>query len=317
MRALVFNNTLQYKTDHPVPSINNAEALIRVTHAGICNTDLELIKGYMGFQGVLGHEFVGIVEECSNDDLIGERVVGEINIPCRTCTYCTNNMANHCPNRSVIGILKRDGAFADYISLPVDVLHTVPDSVSDEEAVFVEPLAAAFEILEQVKILPDTKVCVLGDGKLGLLIAQVLSLTGCNLTVVGHHSEKLSILDELGIKIKLHSSLKDNAYDIVVDCTGSPSGIKTALQAVKPRGKVILKTTIAKKVFFDTNSIVVKEIELLGSRCGPFGPALKAIESRNIDLYPMISREFSIEEGITAIQYAMKKDTIKVILKLT
>jgi threonine dehydrogenase-like Zn-dependent dehydrogenase len=296
--------------------MNNTDALIRVTHAGICNTDLEIIKGYMGFQGVLGHEFVGIVEKCSNDDLIGKRVVGEINIPCRTCTYCINKMTNHCPNRSVIGILERDGAFADYISLPLDTLHTLPDSISDEEAVFVEPLAAAFEILEQVTILPADKVCVLGDGKLGLLVAQVLSLTDCKLTAVGHHNEKLSILDELGIKTKMHSAFRDKAFDIVVDCTGSSSGLKTAIEIVKPRGKVILKTTVAKKVYFDTNSIVVKEIELVGSRCGPFGPALKAIESRNIDLYSLISREFSIEEGIQAIQYAMKKDTLKVILKI-
>ena len=310
MRALVFNNSLQYITDYPAPSMNNTDALIRVTHAGICNTDLELIKGYMGFQGVLGHEFVGIVEKCSNDDLIGKRVVGEINIPCRKCIYCINQLTNHCPNRSVIGILKRDGAFADYISLPLDILHTLPDSISDEEAVFVEPLAAAFEILEQVPVSPADKVCVLGDGKLGLLIAQVLSLTGCNLIVVGNHSEKLSILDELGIKAKMHSSFTDKAFDIVVDCTGSPSGMKTAIEIVKPRGKVILKTTVVKKVFFDTNSIVVKEIELIGSRCGPFGPALKAIESRNIDLYSLISREFSIEEGIKAIQYADRKSVV-------
>ena len=271
----------------------------------------------MGFQGVLGHEFVGIVEECSDESIKGKRVVGDINIPCRECEYCRNEMTNHCPRRSVVGILKRDGAFADYISLPMDILHTVPDTVSDEEAVFIEPLAAAFEILEQVPIYPADRVCVLGDGKLGLLIAQVLSLTGCNLTVVGNHNEKLSILDDLGINTKMKSSFRDSAFDVVVDCTGSASGIKTALQIVKPRGKVILKTTVAKKGVIDTNIIVVKEIELIGSRCGPFGPALKAIASRNIDLYPMISREFSIEEGIKAFQYAMKKDTLKVILNMS
>ncbi len=317
MRALVFDNSLTYQTDYPVPQISNNDAFIRVTHAGICNTDLEIIKGYMGFHGVLGHEFVGVVEDCSNEKLVGKRVVSEINIPCRKCTYCKSHMTNHCQNRSVIGIQKRDGVFADYISLPMDVLHTVPESVSDEEAVFVEPLAAAFEILEQITILPADKVCVLGDGKLGLLIAQVLSLTDCKLTVVGNHSEKLSILDELGIKTKIQSSFKDSSFDIVVDCTGSPSGIKMALQIVKPRGKVILKTTVAKKTHFDTSSIVVKEIEIIGSRCGPFGPALKAIESRNIDLYPMISREFTIEEGMKAVQYAMKKDTLKVLLRIT
>lgn len=316
MRALVFDNTLQYKTDYPVPVITENDALIRVTHAGICNTDLEITRGYMGFQGVLGHEFVGVVEKCGNDDMKGKRVVGEINVPCGKCMYCKNKMTNHCPNRSVLGILNRDGVFADYTSLPLNRLHIVPDSISDEEAVFVEPLAAAFEILEQVSITPDDRVCVLGDGKLGLLIAQVLSLTNCNLTAVGNHSEKLSILDEIGIKTKLQSSFSDNGFDIVVDCTGSSSGIKTALQIVKARGKVILKSTVAKKGLIDTNTIVIKELELIGSRCGPFGRAIDAIESRNIDLYPMISREFSIEESIKAFQYASKKDTLKVILKI-
>ncbi len=316
MRALVYNNNLQYKTDYPVPVISENDALIRVTHAGICNTDLEITRGYMGFQGVLGHEFVGIVEECRNEDLKGKRVVGEINVPCGKCQYCKTMMMNHCPDRSVLGILKRDGAFAEYTSLPMDRLHVIPDRVSDEEAVFVEPLAAAYEILEQVDISPEDKVCVLGDGKLGLLISQVLSLTGCNLTVVGNHSEKLSVLDELGIKTRLRSSFRDNGFDIVVDCTGSSSGIKAALQIVKAKGKVVLKTTISKKGVIDTNAIVIKELELIGSRCGPFGRAIESIESRNIDLYSLISREFSIEEGIRAFQYASKKDTMKVILKI-
>ncbi len=316
MRALVFNNSLQYQIDYPVPHISEGDALVRITHAGICNTDLEITKGYMGFQGVLGHEFVGVVEECSDSNIKGKRVVGEINVPCGQCMYCTSNMTNHCTKRTVLGILNRDGAFADYTSLPLDRLHVVPDSVSNEEAVFVEPLAAAFEILEQIKIVPDDKVCVLGDGKLGLLIAQVLSLTGCNLTAVGNHSEKLSILDEIGIKTKLLSSFRENGFDIVVDCTGSSSGIKTAFQIVKARGKVVLKTTVAKKGLIDTNAIVIKELELIGSRCGPFDKAIEAIAARNIDLYPMISREFSIEEGIKAFQYASKKDSLKVILKI-
>lgn len=316
MRALVFDTTLQYKNDYPLPEVKGDDALIRVRYAGICNTDLEITRGYMGFKGVLGHEFVGVVERCGNSKLEGRRVVGEINVPCRKCSYCNNQMPNHCHNRSVIGILNRNGVFADYAVLPVENLHEIPDSVSDEEAVFVEPLAAAFEILEQVDILPDDRVCVLGDGKLGLLVAQVLSLTNCSLLVVGNHSEKLSILDEIGIHTKLSSSFRDDQFDIVVDCTGSGSGIKTALQIVKPRGRIILKTTVAKKGGFDPNSIVIKEVTVIGSRCGPFQRAIKAIESRDVDLYPLISREFSIEEGIKAFHYAARKDVLKIILKI-
>jgi len=316
MRALIFDKTLQYTTDYPLPEVKENDALIRVTHAGICNTDLEITKGYMGFNGVLGHEFVGVVEECAKKEMEGKRVVGEINVPCGKCYYCSNQMPNHCNNRSVLGILNKNGVFADYTVLPVDNLHEIPDPVSDEEAVFVEPLAAAFEILEQVDILPGDKVCVLGDGKLGLLIAQVLSLTNCSLIVVGNHSEKLSILDEIGIKTKLSFSFSEDEFDIVVDCTGSGSGIKTALQIVKPRGRIILKTTVAKKGNIDLSSIVIKEITIIGSRCGPFEPAIKAIESRSIDLYPMISREFGIEEGVKAFHYATRKDALKVILKI-
>jgi threonine dehydrogenase-like Zn-dependent dehydrogenase len=317
MRAIVFKKELQYLTDYPIPRPQNDEALIRVTHAGICNTDIEIIRGYMDFNGVLGHEFVGIVEKCDKNNLIGKRVVGEINIGCGVCSYCIKGMNNHCQKRSVLGILNKDGVFAEYTTLPAGNLHTVPDSISDEEAVFVEPLAAAFEILKQVKIRSSDKVCVLGDGKLGLLVAQVLSLTGCNLVVVGNHLEKLSILDEIGIKAMLASRFKEKEFDMVVDCTGSRSGMDKALRIVKPRGKIIIKTAVAKKGQLDLNQIVVNEISLIGSRCGPFPDAIRAIESRQIDLFPLISDSYSLENGIKAFQYATERGVLKVILKVS
>lgn len=317
MHALFFDGELTYKSDYPVPEPGSNEALIRVTHAGICNTDLEITKGYMGFHGIPGHEFVGVVEKCMDNVLTGRRVVGEINIGCGKCAYCKKKMSNHCPDRSVLGILNKDGVFADYTTLPVKNLHILPDSVSDEEAVFIEPLAAAFEILEQVRIRSSDNVCVLGDGKLGLLIGQVLSATGCRLTVVGKHREKLSILDELGIRTKLISDFTSADFDLVVECTGSRSGIETALNIIRPRGKIILKTTAAKKAQFDLNRVVINELSIIGSRCGPFPPAINAVASREIDLYPLISDSFSLKDGLKAFQQAMKKDVMKVILKVS
>ncbi|MBI4850127.1 MAG: alcohol dehydrogenase catalytic domain-containing protein [Nitrospirae bacterium] len=336
MRALVFNNGLHYLTDHPVPTPKQDEALIRVTLAGVCNTDLEITKGYMGFQGVLGHEFVGVVEKCNEKSLIGKRVAGEINIGCGTCSYCQNHMQNHCPNRSVSGILNKEGAFAEFLTLPVSNLHLIPDSISDEEAVFVEPLAAAFEILQQVKILPADKVCVLGDGKLGLLAGQVLSTTGCNLVVAGKHREKLKILEEMGIKTEEIESINPvgagfkpaptmgdkggffgpNEFDHVVDCTGSSSGIQKALQIVKSRGKIILKTTIAESAAINLNQIVVGEITIIGSRCGPFPTAIKAIAEKKVKLSPLISNIFSLEDGVKAFEYAARKGVLKVLLRI-
>ncbi len=316
MRALIFGNKLHYQTDYPIPQPQHDEALIRVTQAGICNTDLEITKGYMGFQGVLGHEFVGVVERCNEKGLVGKRVVGEINLGCGACSYCQKQMQTHCPSRSVLGILNKDGVFAEYITLPVRNLHLVPDSISDEEAVLVEPLAAAFEITRQVDIKPHDKVCVLGDGKLGILVGQVLSITGCNLVVAGNHKKKLSILQGRGIETKVRSTFKEREFDLVIDCTGSPSGVETALKIVRPGGRIIIKTTIAKREIVDLNRVVVNELTLIGSRCGPFPPAIKAIETGEVDLYPLISSRFSLEDGIKAFKYAFRKDVLKVILKI-
>ncbi|HBH60830.1 MAG TPA: alcohol dehydrogenase [Nitrospiraceae bacterium] len=317
MRAIVYNKKLKYVTDYPVPRPKHDEALIRVTHAGICNTDIEITRGYMGFEGVLGHEFVGIVEKCGDKGFLGKRVAGEINLGCGTCFSCRKQMQNHCADRSVLGILNKDGVFAEYVALPVRNLHKIPKSISDEEAVFIEPLAAAYEILDQVGISSSDNVCVLGDGKLGLLAAQVIATTGSRLTAVGRHREKLSILDEIGINTSLSPAFKERDFDIVIDCTGSPSGIRTALQVVKPRGKIVLKTTIAKKMQIDMNQFVIHEISLIGSRCGPFPSAIKAIRSRQIDLYPLISSVYPIEEGLKAFQDASSKSALKVMLKVS
>lgn len=315
MRALYFDKKLCYCADYPVPKPKYNEALIRITMAGICNTDLEILNGYMGFKGVPGHEFVGVVEKSEEKKWEGKRVGGEINIGCGVCPYCLGRMKNHCPNRSVLGILKKDGVFADYITLPVGSLHAIPDSVSDEEAVFIEPIAAAFEISQQVNIKPVDKICVLGDGKLGILVGQVLSLTGCNLTVVGHHEAKLSILSQLGIK----TSLKEDTtgkFDLVVDCTGSSSGLKKALVLVKPKGKVVLKTTLAKKEPVDLNSVIINEIDLIGSRCGPFAPAIRALQKKIIDTRSLISKTYFLAEGTEAFKCASQKGVLKVILKM-
>lgn len=315
MRALFFDNDLRYRTDYPVPEPRENEALIRVTCAGICNTDLEIVKGYMNSKGVPGHEFVGVVERCWNQALEGKRVVGEINLSCRNCPLCKGGLRNHCPNRSVLGILGKDGAFADYVTLPIENLHLVPDSVPDEEAVFVEPLAAAFEILEQVKIGAGDRVCILGDGNLGLLAAQVVSLTGCALVVGGGHKEKLSILERRGIETILSSDITEREFDCVIDCTGSPSGVESAMKLVRPKGTIVLKTTVAKRDNIDMNVIVIDEITLVGSRCGPFEPAIQALKVKTVDVLPLISRTFPLSEGVEAFNFASGKGILKVLLK--
>jgi len=315
MRALFFDNNLRYRIDYPIPEPGENEALIRVTCAGICNTDLEIVKGYMNFRGVPGHEFVGVVERCGNKVLEGKRVVGEINLSCGNCLYCKSGLRNHCPDRSVLGILGRDGAFADYVTLPIGNLHLVPDSVSDEEAVFVEPLAAAFEILEQIGIGAEDRVCVLGDGKLGLLTAQVVSLTGCALVVGGRHKEKLSVLERRGIETKLSSDITERVFDCVIDCTGSPLGIESAMKLVRPKGTIVLKTTVAKRDNIDMNTIVIDEITLVGSRCGPFEPAIHALKVKAVDVLPLISRTFPLSEGVEAFNFASGKGILKVLLE--
>ena len=331
MRALLYrNNTLTLAHNYPRPEPPEGEALIRVLLAGICNTDLEITRGYLGFEGVPGHEFVGIVEAVHEGpgatpltSLIGRRVVGEINAACHrpACFYCQRDMPTHCPDRTTLGIVNRDGAFAEFLTLPTRNLHLVPDNVSDEEAVFVEPLAANFEMLEQVHVRPTDSVLVLGDGKMGQLAAQVLRLGGCEVMMVGRHQEKLALVEKRGV----HTSLLDDAErftvengrraDIVVECTGSAQGLELALRLIRPRGALILKSTVSGMSTLHLAPIVIDEIRVQGSRCGPFAPALRALSQKLVDVHPLISARFSLDEGLAAFKRAEQKDVLKVLLR--
>ncbi|MEW5819743.1 MAG: alcohol dehydrogenase catalytic domain-containing protein [Cyanobacteriota bacterium] len=314
MRALTFDSKIKFKTVYPITKREN-EALIKIKMAGICNTDLELVKGYMGFKGVLGHEFVGIVEKSINKTLIGKRVCGEINCSCGECYYCKNNLSNHCPNRSVLGIFNRDGIFCDYTYLPENNLHIIPDNVSDEEAVFVEPLAAAFRIVEQIDIKNDYKIIVLGDGKLGLLIAKVLSLYSNNVLAVGKHKNKLSLLENSNIETILVNNISDIKADIVVDASGRPEGLQMAMNLVRPAGYLILKTTVADKINMETSKIVIDEINIIGSRCGPFKPAIEALSLNKVDVKPLINKIYDFDNAEEAFKHAQKSGVLKILLK--
>lgn len=316
MRAIIFEgNEIRFDPGQPLPQPREGELLVRVTLAGICATDLEIVKGYMGFEGVLGHEFVGAVAASADSPLAGRRVAGEINISCGTCQYCRAGLPRHCPSRSVLGIAGKNGAFAEYITLPADNLHPVPEDISDEEAVFIEPLAAAFEIVEQVDVEAGDSVCVLGDGRLGLLAAQVLSLSTENLLALGRHPEKLAILEKRGIRTGLYDEVKEK-FDLVIDCTGSSSGIGAALSLVKPRGVIVLKTTVADPQPVDLNRLVIDEVTLTGSRCGPFAPAINALQKRQVDVLSLISRKFPLEKGAEALRYAAREGVMKVLLEV-
>lgn len=318
MKAVVFDNGLKLDNNYPTPTPQKGEALIRVNTIGICNTDYEITKGYMGYKGILGHEFTGVVEAVNSDnkDLIGKRVVGEINCGCGECEWCAQGLERHCFNRSTLGIWQREGCFAEYVCLPMKNLLEIPQNVTDNEAVFVEPLAAAMEILEQVHIPPYKKVIVLGDGKLGLIIALALNAAGLDITLVGKHSEKLSIAEAQGIKTKLLNELKiEKMCDFVVEATGSITGFETSLALIKPRGTLILKSTIAASKEFNLAPIVIDEITVIGSRCGQFAPALRLLASKRIDVNPLISDVYNINDSIKAFERNTEKSSIKVLVK--
>ena len=292
------------------------EVLVKVDLAGICGTDLEIIQGYMKYSGILGHEFVGTVEKSNNPKLIGKRVVGEINAGCGKCNSCEKGLERHCPNRTVLGILKRNGAFAEFLSLPEKNLHVIPDSITDKQAVFVEPLAAAFEINEQVSLQPQWNVAVVGDGKLAQLIIQVLKLTCSNITCFGKHKSKLEGLVNGGIKIKIGiGSMDEQSFDLVIEATGSNSGFSDSIKLIKPRGIVVLKSTIASKKNLDLTPTVVNEITLIGSRCGLFKPAIDALANGIISVDSMMDSVFPLDEFLEAIEHAKKPNTMKVFLK--
>jgi threonine dehydrogenase-like Zn-dependent dehydrogenase len=317
MRALVLDGEVRLDAAYPMPQHSQGDALVRVSLAGICNTDLELIKGYRSFKGILGHEFVGLVEQCSDPDLIGARVVGEINAQCGRCPICKAGMPTHCPNRTVLGITSRDGAFADYLILPQLLLHRVPDSVPDQAAVFTEPLAAALEIPEQLQVQPTQRVVVVGDGKLGLLVAQVLRLTGCDLMLVGRRERKLQIAANAGIRTHLAATALETASaDIVVECTGNPEGFALARNLVRPRGTLVLKSTYHGDSRVDFSSIVVDELTLVGSRCGPFAPALQLLAMGMVDVESLVDAVYPISSGVAAVEHAATPGTLKVLLSM-
>lgn len=318
MKALVFDGELALK-DLPVPAPLQEEALVKVLIAGICNTDLEITRGYAEFNGIIGHEFVGRVESSPDPAQIGTRVVGEINAGCGECAACRAGLERHCASRTVLGILGRAGAIAEYLTLPASNLIEVPESVSDEKAVFTEPLAAALEILEQVQIKPADKVLVIGDGKLGLLVSMVLRLTGSDLLLVGKHRPKLEYFATLNGRTALLSELEatNDRFDIVVECSGSPSGWKLAMGKVKPRGVIVLKSTYHGALDFNPAPLVVDEITVVGSRCGQFAPALRLMESGLIDPTPLIDSVFSISQAEEAFRRSRDSDSLKVLLRIS
>ena len=319
MKAVIFDETLKYVEDYEKPTPKKGEALIKVTYGGVCNTDKEITKGYMGYKGILGHEFTGVVEEINDEDktFLGKRVVGEINLGCKNCEWCAKDLERHCPNRSTLGILAKDGCFAEYVTLPLSNLIEIPENVPDEQAVFVEPLAAGLEILEQMHIQPCQKVMVLGDGKLGLLTALALNACGLDVLIVGKHQNKLDIAKNQGVKTQLLSEFEQAPkFDVVVEATGSITGFETSVSCVKPRGTLVLKSTIAASKELNLASIVINEITILGSRCGRFEPAMRLIASGKIDFSQMISKIYPIEQAVEAFDANNAKDTIKILLKI-
>ncbi|QBD81381.1 alcohol dehydrogenase [Ktedonosporobacter rubrisoli] len=328
MRALVFKDAnLTLERDYPLPTPAAGEALIRVLRAGICNTDLEIVRGYLGFQGVLGHEFVGVVEEIYGDDaakryahLKGQRVTGDINAACyqADCAYCQRGMTTHCPQRTTLGIVGRDGAFADYLMLPVENLYPVDAAISNEEAVFVEPLAANFEIFEQVHIKPTDSIAILGDGKMGQLAAQVLTLSGCEVLMIGKHEDKLDLAAQRGVRPHVLKDAQSFALaggrrvDVVVECTGTAQGLEMAMRLTRPRGTLVLKSTVADKSTLDLAPIVIDEIRVQGSRCGPFAPALRALSLKTVDVLPLISASYTLDDGLAAFEKASQRGILKV-----
>lgn len=316
MRAVVVKSGEVSIQDVPLPVPPEGEVLIQVRLAGICATDIEIVRGYAGFEGVLGHEFVGRVVGGSSK-LGGKRVVGEINCVCGRCDMCATGLSFHCRRRTVLGIQGRDGCFAEYITLPEKNCLPVPDSVTDEEAVFTEPLAAAYQVLRQVQLEKRTNVAVIGTGRLGLLVAQVLAATGCKLTAIGRNEKTLGLLDRRGIRSASVDSVQPKQdFDVVIDCTGNPFGLRIALRLVRPRGTIVMKTTCKADHGIDLTTLVVNEVSLLGSRCGPFNEALNALARKAIDVSNLVTREMPLSEGVAALKLAEEPDQIKVLLKV-
>ncbi|MEM7230915.1 MAG: alcohol dehydrogenase catalytic domain-containing protein [Planctomycetota bacterium] len=304
---------LRLREDLGVPEAPSGEVLVRVLRAGICATDHGLVSGMYPFRGILGHEFVGVVDE-GPDDLRGRRVVGEINASCGRCERCVRGLGRHCATRTVLGIVNRHGAFAEYLTLPRENLHIVPDNVSNEAAVYTEPLAAALEINEQLSIEPNDRVLVIGDGRLGQLIARTLSLTSCDLVVSGRHERKLGLLSDRHITTISPQEIEEGSYDYAVECTGNSAGFTDARRSLKPRGTLVLKSTYPGQPEIDATMIVVEEITLVGSRCGPFAPALRLLRAGHVDVSDLEDASFPLRDGLKAFERSRERGTLKVTL---
>ena len=317
MHALHWDgHTLRVQVGYPIPQATEDTAVVRVRLAGVCSTDLQILQGYMAFEGVPGHEFVGEIH-AGPSELMGKRVVGEINFACGKCEPCLRGMARHCPTRQVMGILGADGSFAEYLAVPVANLHPVPDSVSDEEAVFTEPLAAAFEILEQIHVKPGTQAVIFGDGKLGLLCAFVLQENGARVTVVGRHDKKLELVRKAGVQGIQLSDWRRQQADLVVEATGSSTGLKLAIETVRPRATLVLKSTLAEEHALSLAPLVVNEVTVVGSRCGPFPPALQALSDKHVPVSSLIEAAYPLAEGVQAVNHAAQRGALKILLRNT
>jgi threonine dehydrogenase-like Zn-dependent dehydrogenase len=318
MQALVVTDDgLRYRADWPEPVLRPGEALIRLSLAGICSTDIEIVKGYSPLRGVLGHEFVGVVTAVADPaerHWLNRRVVGEINLGCRQCAVCLSDGPHHCPQRTVLGIINRDGAFADYLTLPVVNLHPVPDHLPDETAVFTEPAAAALRILEQTNISPTDRLAVIGPGRVGLLIGQVLSQTGAATTLLGRSAAALELPVRLGLTTGLVDEAADNSFDLVVEATGNAAGLAHALRLVRPLGRLVMKSTYADREPVDLTKLVVGEIQVIGSRCGPFHTALEWLADGRIQTEPLIDGRYPLRDGLTAFAHAQRPGVRKILL---
>jgi alcohol dehydrogenase len=315
MKALYFDGQLSVRdVDRPKPG--PGEALIQVVFAGICGTDREILKGYSNFRGIPGHEFVGRVVECEEKKWLGKRVVGEINISCGECELCLWGQGRHCPKRTVMGIVNRDGVFAEFVTLPIVNLHEVPKTVSDQAAVFIEPLAAAGEILEQMPVPPGAHVAVIGDGRLGLLVAQVLHHAKAQVTVIGKHGWKLDLARGWGMKVASvdEGEMPARSFSVIVEASGSPAGLDQAFRLIAPRGTVVMKSTFHGRAQFDTAKLVVDEITLLGSRCGDFRRALELLARGRVKVQHLVSKTFPLEAGLEAFKYLENTSCLKVLL---
>jgi threonine dehydrogenase-like Zn-dependent dehydrogenase len=315
MRALVLDPGPVLCDDYPDPLPSSGESLIRVRMAGICGTDLELARGYLAFRGIPGHEFVGEVVDRAARAATTKRVVGEINAACGHCDLCLANLGRHCSNRTVLGILGRNGAFAEYLTLPDSNLVELPNSIPDELGVFVEPMAAAYEIFEQIHLGRNEKILILGDGRLGAIVGLVLWAEGYDPVIGGHHAEKLELLAALSLKTELEQHLQPG-FDTVIDCTGDPNGLRRAIELIRPRGLIILKSTAANAADLNLAPVVINEIDIIGSRCGRFAPAIEALASGKVDPRPLISAMYPLADAVAAIEAAKDPQNLKVLLKM-